>query len=335
MKRLRFSRHALGSMTAFFALLLVGLLSFAALVTDAGMLYVERRHLQNTVDAAALAGARVFLVDFNTWSQGDVVAAVEQWAQYNGVPASQLTDITVGTKSLPVGTLPTVTVSAERPVNLMFAFAFGFKQMTVGAHAQAGISPLRPLKIWPWAISESTYNQLLQDQATNGFTYLKLSSQGNATGNFLPLDLGGSGATGYENNIINGFYGPLPAQVPPNIWTVPTQPGNMAGPTEDGVEYLQDQPSCTIPGHDIRCPLIGLVPVITDESWLAASGAASSVDVIQFPVFRVDGLMNDPTAPGGGKGHQVVQGQFLDQGTAVGPTDPYSTIHLYGVRLWD
>lgn len=324
-------------MTVFFGVLLIMMMGFAALVTDAGLLCVERRDLQNAADAAALAGARHFL--FDGWTEAEVESAVKQWAAYNGLPEAQLTEVSIGVKSLPAGDLPTVTVRAQRPVNLLFAFAFGVRQLPVGVRAVAGVSPLRPLKIWPWAISQSTYNQLLQDQIANGEVFLKLSSQDNKNGNFLPLALGDqSGASVYEANIKTGWNGPLPAQVPPAIWTVPTETGNMAGPTEQGVQYLLELERtnpCTIPGNDVRCPLIGLIPVITDQSWAAAKGTSNRGDVIRFSVFQVSRLAPDPDEKGRGKGHQVVVGRFLERGTAVGPTDPDSNLKLYTVRLWE
>lgn len=46
-----------GQAMVFFALVLVGLLGFAALAIDGGMLYSDRRHAQNAADSASLAGA--------------------------------------------------------------------------------------------------------------------------------------------------------------------------------------------------------------------------------------------------------------------------------------
>lgn len=321
-------------MVLFFGLLMVTLLGFTALVTDAGLLYVERRHLQNSVDAAALAAARELLAD--NWSEFEVVEAASQWAAYNGIPASQLTEISIGTKTLAAGVLPTVTVRAERQVNLLFAFAFGVKQMPVSASAVAGVSPMQPLNIWPWAITESTYEELLAEQNKGNTVYLKVSSQGNQAGNFLPLRLGdGQGAPAYKDSIMNGFNGPLPVRVPPGPWVVMSETGNMSGPTEDAVEYLLKQAACSLSGNDIRCPLIGLIPVITDDSWEGAKGVSYPVHVVQMPVFQLTGLAQDPDAQGQGKGHQVVVGQFLEQGSGVGATDPDSTIDLFGVRLWE
>jgi hypothetical protein len=320
-------------MVVFLGLILLALTGFAALATDVGLLLVERRQLQNTVDAAALAGAQEFLQ--SGWTQTDVGAAVEQWAEHNQVQAYELSEISLGTKTLPIGTLPTVTVVAERDVSLLFAGVFGRDSMKVSVRATAGVAPLRPTKIWPWALSEANYYLLLQEQMQHGEVVLKEGAQGGQQGNRLPLALGGTGSTVYEDNIKYGYNGPVPHQVPPNLWTVETEPGNMAGPTEDGVDYLLDLEQanpCGIARDDLRCPLIGLVPVITDASWDAANGRAP-VDVMQFTIFKITGLRSENGK--GGKGHKQVVGEFVTSATAVGPTDTGSLTAVFGLRLWE
>ena len=42
----------------FWALSFIGILAFFVIVADAGLVFVERRSLQNVADASALAGAR-------------------------------------------------------------------------------------------------------------------------------------------------------------------------------------------------------------------------------------------------------------------------------------
>ncbi|MFZ3129643.1 MAG: Tad domain-containing protein [Desulfosporosinus sp.] len=45
-----------GSVVVLVALALTGLPGLCAIVTDVGLIYAEKAHLQNSVDAAALAG---------------------------------------------------------------------------------------------------------------------------------------------------------------------------------------------------------------------------------------------------------------------------------------
>jgi hypothetical protein len=122
---------------------------------------------------------------------------------------------------------------------------------------------------------------------------------------------------------------------------VNTKTGNMAGPTEDGVQYLLDQPPCAItddngnPLVDVRCPLFGLLPVMTDASWQGAQGTSYPVDIVNLPVFELLGLEQDPNSGGQGKGHQVVRGRFRERGSGVGRTDPNAELNYVGIRLWE
>ncbi len=66
-----------GQVMAFLALVLVGLVGFAALAIDGGMLYSDRRHAQNAADAASLAGGsgaayymRYYNVNYNAFLCG-------------------------------------------------------------------------------------------------------------------------------------------------------------------------------------------------------------------------------------------------------------------------
>lgn len=66
-----------GQVLAFMALAIVGIVGFAALALDGGMLYSDRRHAQNAADTASLAGAnaaaiymRDYAVNYNSFICG-------------------------------------------------------------------------------------------------------------------------------------------------------------------------------------------------------------------------------------------------------------------------
>src|SRR5690606_4536767 len=71
------------------ALMLVVLLGFAALAIDGGMVYAERRHMQNAADAGALAGARELCLS------GSETLAIEKARAYtvgqNGAASADVT----------------------------------------------------------------------------------------------------------------------------------------------------------------------------------------------------------------------------------------------------
>lgn len=74
-----------GQIMVLLAIAFMGLLAFAALAIDVGMVYSDRRYAQNVADSAALAGVNsagtiirdINAVDFNCSSNGSVVSAIE------------------------------------------------------------------------------------------------------------------------------------------------------------------------------------------------------------------------------------------------------------------
>src|SRR3954470_5768800 len=69
----RLPRRSSGQTMVVAALALAGLLSFTALVLNVGMFVVERRGMQNAVDAAALVGARKLMEEQTSRSFRDAV----------------------------------------------------------------------------------------------------------------------------------------------------------------------------------------------------------------------------------------------------------------------
>ena len=79
-----------GQAIVILALMMIGLLAFAALAIDGGNAYVERRRAQNGADAAALAGARqVWLQRSNSdSSETPIVRVMNTTASQNGIALS-------------------------------------------------------------------------------------------------------------------------------------------------------------------------------------------------------------------------------------------------------
>ena len=63
------------------AILMVGMVAVVGLVTDGGMVFTQRRDLQNVADAAALAGAAQIDQDTYRASAGEIVV-LDQAAAY-------------------------------------------------------------------------------------------------------------------------------------------------------------------------------------------------------------------------------------------------------------
>ena len=138
------------------ALAMVVLLGFTAVAVDAGYLFFQRRHLQNTADAAALAGARE-LADGDVNNIGDVIA---QYVSENDVDASEIEDWSVD------GNRVTVELKGNR--GLFFARVLGFSNTDVPARAVAAVGPPGGMEgLRPIGVQEQLVEDLLDGVATH------------------------------------------------------------------------------------------------------------------------------------------------------------------------
>jgi len=124
-----FLRQEDGSTVVLFALALTIIMGFGSLVIDVGTSMVERRHLQNAIDAAVLAA---------TTELPDTTRAAEvanEYIELNGYPPSALTISfhDADTK---------MSIVASAPVEYGFARIFGFASGAVGAGSSAAVQPM-------------------------------------------------------------------------------------------------------------------------------------------------------------------------------------------------
>jgi hypothetical protein len=211
------------------AFTLTAVAGFAALAVDVGQIMHERREIQNAADAAALAGAGEL-----PYSGGDALAVAQEWAQKNGIDlGGELTSVEVSTTYAPDDT---ITVEVERDVPYVFARVLGFGNQTIHATATArvgspgGMGGLRPFGVLEDAIEYG------------GSTPLKYDAHDQSHGNFGAVALDGTGASVYRNTVKYGSDTPVCAEGQPGCMdpTIETEPGNMTGPTRQGIEYLFD-----------------------------------------------------------------------------------------------
>ncbi len=131
-----------GQSLILFIFALAALLGFTALTIDVGLAWVARRDMQNTADAAALAGGDVLL-------EGGLVseakAAALQMAQNNGYDNAD-PDVTV-TVNIPPASGPYagdpdhVEVIVEHPVDAVMSRALGKTSWDMSARAVASMTP--------------------------------------------------------------------------------------------------------------------------------------------------------------------------------------------------
>lgn len=243
-----------GSALALVSLFGMVLIGFSALAIDAGRVVVTRTRLQRVADAAALAGAK----DLDH-SQAQARAAAMDFAGRNGVSLS------AGEVSFPGA--DRVRVSIGRPVETVFARAFGILSYDVPAAATAALQQASTMAgLRPWGIPEQDF----RDYTTNTLYKLKLSSFSgdyDGGGNFHALALGGNGGNVYRNAIEHGSQGRFEVGQ-----KVATETGNMQGPTKQGIKGLigNDKHSSyaeVLAAGETDCPRLVTLIVIAEDSF--------------------------------------------------------------------
>ena len=223
--RLRTKRAERGQALILFVLAAGVLFGFAAMSIDVGMILHQRRVLQNTADAAALAGA----IELPN-SPGLAHDKAQEWAEKNGIDlaAGDELDITVNTVD------NSVSVRVQREESFIFGRVLGLVSTEVHADATARIgSPLSLSGVLPFGVVESAIKY-------NGNpTTIKYDANNPTNGNFGPLRIDGSGAAVLEQSIKYGTQNGVCAQSQPACLdpAVPTQTGNTISAARDGFTY--------------------------------------------------------------------------------------------------
>jgi Flp pilus assembly protein TadG len=187
-------------------LFLAGLLGMAALVLDVGSWFREKRQLQLTADASALAGAQVL-----PGSPSGATSLAIQYSQTNGRPVTT-NDVAITSD---YSSNDSITVQAKSVAPGFFSKLFGINTVNVGASAtaRAGLAN-QALYVAPMVVSK--FHPLLGGSGCPCFkeeTTLDFGKMG-APGAFGMLNLvGGSGTVGSSelgSEILNGFDKYLP-----------------------------------------------------------------------------------------------------------------------------
>lgn len=303
----RFIKSQKGSAIIIFALAATVLIGFAALVTDIGTLVLHKAKLASAVDAAALAGAQELI--YGNYSP--------YWRAYeyfykNGYYNNDDIDIDIEDD----GTA--VRVTASYNVKFGLAKVLGYDSQKVYATAKGKVLPVIAINqgVRPFAIE----NQPLEYGAL--YT-LKAGGGSGSSGNYGGVALGGNGAKVYCNNIVEGYDGRLMVGD-----MIETEPGNMSGPTQTGINQLIDQcthvPKCTYDHFDPDCPRVISV-IIVDN--LDVNGR-STVQIKGFASFFLEGV--------GGSGNKCeVTGRFIKTVTSGEVDEGQEDYGLYGVRLME
>lgn len=300
-------KHQQGAALVTTALLATGMVVFLGLVADTGAMVYHRTRMQVAADAAALAGARG-LLGGATYAK----AQAREMSAKNGYP---LADANI------VIDCSRVKVALDTPSQSLVARVLealqgsgdpnNAKPLTVGARSQADIYVVdHTYGARPFGVPEEDFKE--------GAEYvLKQGPGGSIRGNFQALGIDGTGATIYRTSILNGAKRTLHVGD-----MLPTEPGNMNGPTVSAVNDLvgSDHTSYQDAARGTKTPRVMTLPLLGD-SFFAVNGR-SNITISGFARFYV----TYTTSRG------EVYGRFIER---VKETEVKGSAYQWAVRLTD
>ena len=292
-----------GSVVVLVALALTTLLGFCAIVTDVGLMYAEKAHLQNSVDAAALAGVQELPNDPNYATE-----IAQNYASQNRVSEVNVTFEASNSK---------IIVQATQQVPTYFARIWGITEEQISATARATMAP--PTVLFgavPLSIQKQDFDYtkeyVLKSGGGSGTSDWYLDdSKNNAVeksgelsgtpGWYGALELSGTGADSYETDLTNGYQGTLSVgQI------LDVKHGNMSGPTADGINTRLNSdtrdPKNTIDNYERNAPQIVHIPIV--EIISESGSSIQQVQIVGFAAFFLEGVA-------GNGNDSVVTGWFL------------------------
>jgi len=289
-----FIKGQCGQAMVLFALSLPVILGMTGLFMDTGLMVLEKERLQRACDAAAIAGA------YELPDEENARERAAEYFQINGYSAENLTVFVVPEQNK-------ITVEGKKKVNLTFMKVMGFNDVEVKAKASAVYGAVNGITgVVPFGIPDQylEYGRLYTLKAAPKDQY--------GPGNYGALALGFRGSANYENNLKYGYSGFLRV----GDW-VETEPGNMSGPTERGVNYRLNacphSPQCSIENYHPGCPRIMIVPVFDPSSLMQGR---DEVRIVGFAAFLIKGIS-------GSGSESEVTGYFLK---IIPPDGSYFTI---------
>jgi len=237
-----------GQALAIATLFMSVVLGLTAMTVDLGLFFEDRRHLQNTADAAALAGAAEL-----PYYPDRAEERAEEWANLNGITDDQIRTIEV--RSTAVAN-DTIVVEVVEEFDWIFARVLGRTSDDVDARAAARVGSLSGgHHMMPWALlqGESVCLDANGEAIFNQTCSVKVGAAGGITGWYGALDFDGNGggASEYRANIIDGTTDwkycidgdPTPGCVSA-VSVIDTLTGNKVGPTGSGIDERVFTPAC-------------------------------------------------------------------------------------------
>jgi hypothetical protein len=203
-----------------------------------------------------------------------------------------------------------ITVTIRRTVTLFFGKFFSLISKEITGTATAVNKVIYQISgVAPLAVEKQNF--------VYGKLYtLKDGGGAGSNGNYGALAFGGRGASNYRNNLKYGY----DEKIHVGQW-VDTEPGNMSGPTVEGVNYrISLDPAATFQTVNKNSPRVLTVPIV-DSLDIKGRG---EVQIVGFAAFFLEGV-------GGSGKDNYVTGRFLRKMT-LGDTTEGSEPVDFGLR---
>lgn len=304
-------RNQRGATIVFVAISLVVLLSMAALVIDLGRLYAAKQRAQNVADAAAIAAAWKLDGSAASLPLAEAEAAVIASANNAGTPSWAVDGLTV---SFPAGYDEGSAIQVECGVPVTYGFARIMGHTAGRANALAiasriaagGLSyPLFPTVVADsniWDADGVPIHEIGGESLTMKVVNPKDADNFVGPGNFLCAAFDGEkGADIFRDRVMgvaDDVELDLDAEVPLGV---ETEPGNMSGPTEQGMLYRLAQDTVYTDNETAfddwmadyeatgvyqNTPRLIIVPIVEDPGGNLAG--RKSLTVVGFAAFFIE-----------------------------------------------
>jgi hypothetical protein len=298
-------------------------LAFAAFAIDTGQFLHTKTKLQADVDALALGGAQALCGTEECDGVAETVAASLE--EPNGLTSTD--DVVLEHTSnggedcngFPITNHSKITARATRHTNSFLLKLFDITGADISACATAGkfafggSNGIRPFAMEDNCVADVSYEDSVVIKYDSTSTRVCDSS----TGNYAAVAIDGTGASIYRTTIKYGSDGLVCTDTTPlccpsmsgsciGVYRIDTEPGNMIGPTKDGIDFLiantpaecqtwEDVtengdlvPACTPwnPSYTAVATRIIIIPIV-DGLW--DSGGRHQVTIKDFAVLFLDG----------------------------------------------
>lgn len=252
------------------SLAMTALIGAAALVTDFGLMALNKNRLANAADAAALAGVQE-LPENPTYAR-DVA---QNYALKNGMNNDQV-DIKL-IPDLATSQFVAVEVTTHKTIEYVLAKVLGFNTVDLQAKARAQVFPVTSASGAVPLFIPDTQPLVFGQQYT-----LRSKDSDYGPGNFGALDFG-SGAKTFEETLAEGYEGVIKVN-----YEIDSLTGVKKNKTIWGIEERISKCThgCTIDHFQPDCPRVMVLPVVHYDQL----NGHKPVTVVGFAAFLVDSV---------------------------------------------